>query len=77
MAWRAKACGLRRVLFGPIFLMWLLSMVILVWQRDLGTAMLFFIVFLLLLYMTSGDWRIIAGGFCLGLASGRGGLPAF
>ena len=45
--------------------MWLLSMVILIWQRDLGTAMLFFIVFLLLLYLTTGDLRMLLGGALL------------
>ena len=52
-------------LAGPMLSMWLLSLVILVWQRDLGTAMLFFVVFLLLLYTTSGDWRILFGGVLL------------
>ncbi len=52
-------------LAGPMLSMWLLSLVILVWQRDLGTAMLFFVVFLLLLYTTSGDWRILIGGLLL------------
>lgn len=52
-------------LAGPMLSMWLLSLVILVWQRDLGTAMLFFVVFLLLLYTTSGDWRILIGGVLL------------
>ncbi len=49
-------------LVGPMLLMWLLSLVILVWQRDLGAATLFFVVFLLLLYLTSGDARILLGG---------------
>ncbi len=57
-------------LLGPMLLMWLLSMVILVWQRDLGTAMLFFIVFIVLLYLASDDWRIIAGGVALVLIAG-------
>src|SRR5262249_27864161 len=39
---------------GPVVLMWGLSVVILVWQRDLGTAVLFFMVFLVLLYVASG-----------------------
>ena len=64
----AKGLSLR--LIGPIFLMWLLSMVILVWQRDLGTAMLFFIVFLLLLYLTSGEFRLMLGGAILVLLAG-------
>ena len=52
-------------LAGPMLLMWLLSLVILIWQRDLGTAMLFFIVFLLLLYLANGDMRILVGGALL------------
>jgi len=54
---------------GPVLLMWGLSVVILVWQRDLGTAGLFFIVFLLLLYTASGSLWILAGGALLGLAA--------
>lgn len=52
-------------LLGPILLMWLLALLILLWQRDLGTAMLIFIVFMLLLYVASGDWRIIAAAVML------------
>ena len=52
-------------LVGPMLMMWLLSLVILVWQRDLGAATLFFVVFLLLLYLTSGDLRILLGGALL------------
>ena len=61
--------GLRRPflprLAGPMLSMWLLSLVILIWQRDLGAAMLFFIVFLLLLYLTTGDLRMLLGGALL------------
>ena len=64
------ARGLSLRLIGPILLMWLLSMVILVWQRDLGAAMLFFVVFLLLLYLTSGDLRLLLGGAILVLLAG-------
>ena len=64
-------------LLGPILLMWLLSMVILVWQRDLGTAMLFFIVFLLLLYFTSGDRRILVAGGALVLLAGLAAYQLF
>lgn len=52
---------------GPVLLMWSLSVLILVWQRDLGTAGLFFIVFLLLVYVAVGRLWIIAGGALLGL----------
>lgn len=67
---RSGRLGLPPRLAGPTLLMWALSVVILIWQRDLGTAMLFFIVFLLLLYMTSGDPRLILGGAVLVIAAG-------
>lgn len=57
-------------LAGPILSMWLLSLVILTWQRDLGAAMLFFIVFLLLLYLTTCDLRILFGGALLIILAG-------
>jgi cell division protein FtsW len=56
-------------ILGPIVLMWGLSVVILVWQRDLGTAVLFFVVFLMLLYVASGYTLILLGGLGLILAA--------
>lgn len=50
---------------GPMLLMWGISVVILVWQRDLGTAILFFAVFLVLLYVASGNNLIIISGAIL------------
>lgn len=70
----APRLGLSLRLIGPMILMWGLSVVVLIWQRDLGTAMLFFVVFLLLLYITSGDLRILIGGFIL---VGIAGLVAY
>ncbi|HEX2905500.1 MAG TPA: FtsW/RodA/SpoVE family cell cycle protein, partial [Phototrophicaceae bacterium] len=55
---------------GPVLLMWGLSVVILVWQRDLGTAVLFFIVFLVLLYVASGYSLILVSGTLLILVAG-------
>jgi peptidoglycan glycosyltransferase len=55
---------------GPILLMWGLSVVILVWQRDLGTAILFFVVFLILLYTASSYTMILAGGAILIIIAG-------
>jgi cell division protein FtsW (lipid II flippase) len=51
--------------FAPILLMWGLCMVILIWQRDLGTATLFFVVFMLMLYLASGQEMLIVGGTLL------------
>jgi cell division protein FtsW (lipid II flippase) len=50
---------------APLLLMWGLSLVLLAWQRDLGTAMLFFIVFLIMLYLASGRWESVASGLAL------------
>jgi cell division protein FtsW (lipid II flippase) len=57
-------------IMGPIVLMWAISVVILVWQRDLGTAILFFLIFLTLLYVASGQIWIMLSGFVLTLIAG-------
>jgi cell division protein FtsW (lipid II flippase) len=67
---------LPRVL-GPILLMWALSIVILIWQRDLGTAMLFFIVFILLIYVASGYFSVLVGGLLLILVAGIAAYQLF
>ncbi len=54
---------------APVLLMWGISIVLLVWQRDLGTATIFFMVFTLMLYVASGDMLLLLGGIgLLGLA---------
>ena len=50
---------------APLLLMWGLSLVVLAWQRDLGAATLFFIVFLIMLYLASGRWEAVASGLAL------------
>lgn len=57
-------------IYGPVLLMWGLCVVVLVWQRDLGTAILFFIVFITLLYVASGYTWILAAGTGLVLLAG-------
>jgi len=48
--------------FGPVLLMWGVCVMVLVWQRDLGTALVFFLAFLSLLYLASGQvWVLLAG----------------
>ncbi|GAA3733021.1 FtsW/RodA/SpoVE family cell cycle protein [Streptomyces tremellae] len=77
---RALASTGRRVLgiqlpsgrvLGPLVTVWLLSVVLLVLERDLGTSLLFFGVFVILLYVATGRTGWIAVG--LGLA----GLGAY
>jgi len=65
-----RNAGLSPRIVGPMLLMWGLSIVVLIWQRDLGTATLFFIVFLLLLYVASGFTWLLIGGALLILAAG-------
>lgn len=57
-------------ILGPILTMWGLSVVLVIWQRDLGTAALFFAVFLILLYVASGETVIIIGGAVLLMIAG-------
>jgi cell division protein FtsW (lipid II flippase) len=51
--------------FAPMLLMWGLSVVILLWQRDLGTATLFFVVFVVMLYLASGNALYLVGGLLM------------
>src|SRR5918996_630368 len=66
----ALALAGRRVLFidlprgrdlGPILAMWLISLGILVFQRDLGSSLLFFGLFLVMLYVATErpGWLVV------------------
>jgi cell division protein FtsW (lipid II flippase) len=46
---------------GPILVMWLISLAILVWQRDLGTSLLFFGLFVMMLYVATerAGWAVL------------------
>ena len=54
----------------PLLAMWGLSLLLLVWQRDLGAAILFFGVFLAMLYIAVGQAWYVAAGTGLFLAGG-------
>ncbi len=54
---------------GPVLLMWSICVVVLIWQRDLGTATLFFVVFLAMLYLASGQGLLLVGGGLLMIAA--------
>ena len=53
---------------GPILGMWLISLGILVFQRDLGSSLLFFGLFLFMLYVATerAGWLVVGGGLFLG-----------
>ncbi|MEU0780944.1 FtsW/RodA/SpoVE family cell cycle protein [Streptomyces sp. NPDC006173] len=64
--WRFRRLQLPtgRVL-GPIVAIWLLSVLVLVLERDLGTSLLFFGLFVILLYVATGRTGWIAVGLML------------
>lgn len=71
--WRFKRLQLPtgRVL-GPIVAIWLLSVLVLVLERDLGTSLLFFGIFVIMLYVATGRTGWIAVGLllaCVGAAA--------
>ncbi len=53
---------------APIGAMWAIALGIVIVQRDLGAALLFFAVFLALLYVATGRFSYVAGGLVLFLA---------
>jgi cell division protein FtsW (lipid II flippase) len=50
---------------APLLLMWGFCIILLIWQRDLGAATLFFVVFLTLLYLATSDKRYVLLGIGL------------
>ncbi len=76
----ALALAGRRVLFidlprgrdlGPILAMWLVSLGVLVFQRDLGSSLLFFGLFLVMLYVATErpGWLVVGGALFFGGAA--------
>jgi peptidoglycan glycosyltransferase len=55
---------------SPLLLMWGVCVALLLWQRDLGTAALFFITFVTLIYLATGRVAYALGGVVLLLAAG-------
>ena len=58
---------------GPLLVFWLAAMSVLVFQRDLGTSLLYFGLFLSMLYIATGrtGWVVLGGGLFI-----AGGLIA-
>ncbi len=54
----------------PLLLMWGFSVLLLVWQRDLGAATLFFMLFATLLYLVTGEKLYVLGSLMLLLLAG-------
>jgi cell division protein FtsW (lipid II flippase) len=58
---------------GPLLVMFGLAVLLLAWQQDLGTAMLFFFTFLGMLYLATGEWGYVVAGLALFLLAGATG----
>ena len=65
-----------KVLF-PLVVVWALSLVVVVFERDLGSALLFFGIFLVMLYTATGRFGYVAVGAGLGLVGGLAAWAAF
>jgi cell division protein FtsW (lipid II flippase) len=57
---------------GPLLLMWGFTLILLVWQQDLGAATLFFLVFIALLYLATGSVIYVVVGLMLLVTAGAG-----
>lgn len=67
--WRVLGLDLPRARdLGPILLMWAASMLVLVYQRDLGTSLLFFGMFVMMLYVSTErpGWAVLGTLLFLG-----------
>lgn len=53
---------------GPILVFWMLAMAVLVFQRDLGTSLLYFGLFLVMIYVATGrtGWVVLGVGLFVG-----------
>ena len=69
---RRMGAAFRRHLpfLGPLLLMWGFTLLLLVWQRDLGAAALFFIVFVGLVYLATGERFYVFSGLVMLLLAG-------
>jgi cell division protein FtsW (lipid II flippase) len=72
-----RVLGLRLTRFrdiGPLLLMWGVSLVIMMWERDLGTSLLFFGLFTVMLFIATGQvrWLVVAA-----VLAAAGGVAAW
>ena len=81
LAWSFSPLGRLRLpplpYLGPLLVMWAISMVMLVAQRDLGAALLLFGVFLAMLYIASSRASYVWAGLASFLAGGYLAFLAF
>lgn len=62
---------------GPLLLMWVVSLLVLVFERDLGSSLLFFAIFLVMLYTATGRVSYVVVGLVLFGIGATGAYFAF
>ncbi len=62
---------------GPLLVMWALSLIVLVSEKDLGSSLLFFGVFLVMIYTATGRPMYVAAGLALFAAGAAGAYATF
>ena len=63
--------------FGPLLVMWSLSLAVMFFERDLGSSLLFFSIFLVMLYVATARIAYVAIGSVLFAAGAFLGYQAF
>jgi cell division protein FtsW (lipid II flippase)/cell division protein FtsI/penicillin-binding protein 2 len=74
--WAARGAELRSAL-PPLFLVWGMSVGILLVQRDLGTGTLLLGLLAVMLYMTTDRWQVLAAALVLTLVGAIGAYSLF
>ena len=76
--WRAGPFNLPDIrTLLPLLLMWLVALLIVVFEKDLGSALVFFFVFLIMLYVATGKKFYLVVGLGLIAVGGVGAYLAF
>ena len=63
--------------FAPLLVMWAISLVVMVWEKDLGSSLLFFGVFLAMIYTATGRPSYVVVGLALFAAGATGAYMSF
>ncbi|HEX2241483.1 MAG TPA: FtsW/RodA/SpoVE family cell cycle protein [Actinomycetota bacterium] len=63
--------------FGPLLVMWGLSLAVMFFEKDLGSSLLFFSIFLLMIYMATARFVYLAAGSVLFLGGALAGYSLF
>jgi cell division protein FtsW (lipid II flippase) len=51
--------------FGPIMVAWAVSLLIIIFERDVGFSLLIFVLFMAMLWVTTGRWTYVLAGFIM------------